>query len=105
RGVVLPFTSPARVYDISRKPPPDFSERAAAAGAVVTVSQANARHIVEKFGVPASRLRVIPCGVDTERFRPAKYARDSQPAPLVVCVARHVKVKNLGLLLAACAEL
>src|SRR5262245_49966042 len=67
----VPFTFTAHGYDIRRKPPSDFSERAAAARAVVTVSQANARHITKMFAVPPKRLRIIPCGVDTERFRPA----------------------------------
>src|ERR1043166_3126966 len=50
-GAPSPFT--AHGYDIRRKPPPDFTARASAARAVITVSQANARHIVETFGVPA----------------------------------------------------
>src|SRR5262249_12456171 len=71
-----------------------------------------------------ARVRVIPCGVDTERFCPALCSRrrlrrlteawpEARPRPSmpaapeawVVCVARQVKVKNLGLLLDACAEL
>jgi len=128
----IPFTFTAHGYDIHRKPPPDFRERAMAARAVVTVSEANADYIARTFGVPREHMRVIPCGVDTEVFYPLK---SSQPTPspsqegsagapamvssppgrgqgwvqsqkpLLVCVARQVKVKNLGLLLAACAEL
>jgi colanic acid/amylovoran biosynthesis glycosyltransferase len=101
----IPFTFTAHGYDIRRKPPPDFAHRAAAARFVVTVSQANARHIVEHFGVPAERLRVIPCGVDIERFRPIDRTREPAHAPLVLCVARHVKVKKLGMLLESCALL
>src|SRR5262245_41260143 len=37
----LPFTFTAHGYDIRRKPPADFAQRAAAARAVVTVSHAN----------------------------------------------------------------
>lgn len=142
----VPFTFTAHGYDIRRKPPPDFAGRAATARAVITVSDANARYIARAFGVPREHIRVIPCGVDTERFRPAAGAgrlpkmnsgprlrqcapgrgdsvgrvvseplvaddgdRPDSPAPrklpLIVCVARHVKVKNLGLLLEACARL
>src|SRR5213593_3070401 len=68
----LPFTFTAHGYDIRRKPPPDFAERAAAARAVVTVSEANARYIVKAFGVPPEHIRVIPCGVDTDQFRPVE---------------------------------
>lgn len=102
----VPFTFTAHGYDIRRKPPADFAERAAAAQAVVTVSEANGEHIIGTFGVPAAKLRIISCGVDTERFTPRDRPRqEAQTSPLIVCVARHVKVKNLGLLLDACALL
>ena len=101
----LPFTFTAHGYDLRRKAPADFAARAAAARAVVTVSEANARHIVERFGVPAKHLRVIPCGVDTNHFSPDPSAAPRAGIPLIVCVARHAPVKNLGLLLDACAAL
>ena len=105
----VPFTFTAHGYDIRRRPPADFAARAKAARAVVTVSDSNARYIVETFGVPRDRIRVIPCGIDTEMFRPRKSDNGlrSSPlsVPLIVCVARHVKVKNLGLLLETCALL
>jgi len=116
----VPFTFTAHGYDIHRKPPPGFRARAMAARAVVTVSEANAEHITQTFGVPRSHLRVVPCGVDTERFCPVsdRSRRGDEadgvigsvnPPPhvggCIVCVARQVKVKNLGLLLEACAEL
>ncbi len=99
----LPFTFTAHGYDIFRKPPPDFAARAAAAAAVVTVSKANAAYIGSAFGVPAGRVRVIPCGVDTRLFSPNGAAPPGRP--LILCVARQVVVKNLGLLLQACAQL
>ena len=101
----MPFTFTAHGYDIHRKAPADFGARAAAARAVVTVSQANASYMAQTFGVPPSRIRIIPCGVDTERFRPAA-AHNSKPGtPLIVCVARQVAVKNLGMALEACSLL
>jgi glycosyltransferase involved in cell wall biosynthesis/tRNA A-37 threonylcarbamoyl transferase component Bud32 len=125
RRLGLPFTFTAHGYDIRRKPPPDFADRAAAASAVITVSEANREHILRSFGVPADKLYVIPCGVDVHQFRPRAVwpepalaagkapgdtdSDSSQPGvrgePLIVCVARHVRVKNLGLLLRACAQL
>jgi len=72
---------------------------------VVTVSQANADHIGRTFGVPASHIRIIPCGVDTERFQPGSADGLTPETPLIVCVARQVAVKNLGLLLDACSML
>jgi|GEM_PF-1237451 len=102
----VPFTFTAHGYDIHRKPPEDFRERALAARAVVTVSDANVDYIETSFAVPADHLRVIPCGVDTDEFCPAAKTRAAiKEPPWIVCVARHVKVKNLALLLEACAEL
>src|SRR2546422_679303 len=66
----VPFTFTAHGYDIYRKPPADFADRAGAASAVITVSEANARYIVKTFGVPTAQIHVIPCGVDGERFSP-----------------------------------
>ena len=96
------FTFTAHGYDIYRRPPADFSTRAAAASAVVTVSEANARYISNSFGVAPNHIRVIPCGVDTDRFRPTN---ERTEIPVIVCVARLNPVKNLGLLLQACALL
>lgn len=105
----VPFTFTAHGYDIRRRPPPDFAERALAAHAVVTVSDSNARYIAETFGVSRDRIHVIPCGIDTEVFRPGKsddgLRLSPTSIPLIVCVARHVKVKNLALLLETCALL
>jgi colanic acid/amylovoran biosynthesis glycosyltransferase len=98
----VPFTFGAHAYDIYRRPPEDFAARAAAARAVVTVSAANARYIARAFGVPPTRMHVIPCGIDTERFRPG--GEKAWP-PTIVCVARLVPVKNHALLLEVCADL
>jgi colanic acid/amylovoran biosynthesis glycosyltransferase len=97
----VPFTFTAHGYDVHRRPPVDFAARAMAAGAVVTVSEANARAI-EAFGVPRAHVRILPAGIDTARFAPG-----SPPAgtPHIVCVARLNDVKNHGLLLEACAIL
>jgi glycosyltransferase involved in cell wall biosynthesis len=107
----VPFTFTAHGYDIHRKPPPDFAARASVAGAVVTVSRANADYLTKHFGLAPEHIRVIPCGVDTNFFRPAEAAlaqpvsKSGSELPLILCVARHVEVKNLGLLLQACAWL
>src|SRR5881296_1640328 len=101
-AIGIPCTFTAHRYDVYEKAPADFADRAAAAGAVVTVSEANLRHIVKAFGVPAARIHVIPCGVDTERFQPD--GRRAGP-PLIVCVARLVPFKRVELLLEACAIL
>lgn len=98
----VPFTFTAHGYDVYRRPPADFAGRAAAAGAVVTVSEANLAHITATFGIPASRVHVIPCGVDTSWFAPPDHPPEE---PLVVCVARMNPVKQLEQLVRACALL
>lgn len=100
----LPFTFTAHRYDIYDKAPSDFATRAAAAAALITVSDANARYIESTFGVPFSQIQIIPCGVDTERFAPSELP-DSDLPPLILCVARLKPVKNQELLLRACARL
>jgi colanic acid/amylovoran biosynthesis glycosyltransferase len=102
----VPFTFTAHGYDIYFRPPADFHERAAAAAAVMTVSEANRRHISNALGVPADHIRVIPNGIDTDFFCPAPQPEGrAGQTPLIVCVARHEPVKNLPILLEACAIL
>jgi hypothetical protein len=50
----IPYSFTAHGYDIHRKPPPDFFDRAMAARAVITVSESNAAWIQQLFGVPRS---------------------------------------------------
>jgi glycosyltransferase involved in cell wall biosynthesis len=100
----VPFSFTAHGYDIHRKPPPDFHERAKAASGVVTVSRANAEYISRTFHVDGGHIHVIPCGVDTNLFRPNGQFQSSNP-PTIVCVARLVAVKNLGMLLESCRVL
>jgi glycosyltransferase involved in cell wall biosynthesis len=102
REAGLPFTFTAHGYDIYQRPPDDFAARAAAAAAVVTVSEANARYIVTRFGVARESLHVIPCGIDVDRFTPGD---ERLIPPRVLSVARLVPVKSPGLLLEACAVL
>ena len=100
--VGCPFSFTAHGHDVYRKAPADFAERANSAAAVITVSEANARHIRERHQVTGRQIHVVPCGVDIERFSPGAVDRDPG---LIVCVARMSPVKNLGLLLRACGQL
>ena len=100
----LPFTFTAHGYDIYGRPPADFLARATRAEAVVTVSHANARYLETTFGIPRAHIHVIPSGVDTDQFCPA-HAGTVASSRWIVCVARHVPVKNLDVLLRACALL
>lgn len=98
----VPYSFTAHRYDIYSRPPEDFHERAMAAGAVITVAEANADYISSNFGVPRERIDIIPCGVDTERFTPGG---EKLEPPHLVCVARLEPVKNHAVLLQACALL
>ncbi len=98
----LPFTFTAHRYDIYHKPPPDFAARVSAAAGFITVSNANVRYISETYGIPAGRINVIPCGVDTGLFKPSG---KKSHIPNIVCVARLHPIKNQRLLLEACALL
>lgn len=96
----LPFTFTAHRYDIYDKPPADFADRRRAAAAAITVSDENARYMARAFGVRS--VHVIPCGVDTDQFRPQRLTAG---LPYLVCVARLKPFKNQQLLLKACALL
>ena len=99
----IPFTFTAHRYDIYDKAPQDWYQRAMDAAGVITVSQANIDYINQQFGVPKDYMQLIPCGVNTELFSPN--AASINDIPLIVCVARLHPVKNLSLLLRACANL
>jgi glycosyltransferase involved in cell wall biosynthesis len=97
----VPLTFTAHGYDIYRRPPHDFAERARVAAGVVTVSRANAAYLAGSLGVPAAKIRVIACGVDVQRFRPRE-PQTANSTRYIVCVARLVPVKHLELLVRAC---
>ncbi len=101
----VPYCFTAHGYDIHRKPPSDFYERAMGSRGVITVSRANANYIAETFRVPETHIHVVPCGIDISYFCPPRESEARGGISLVVCVARFVEVKNLPLLLQACANL
>lgn len=82
----------------------------ASADAVVAVSEFSQRQIVESAPAIASRVRVIPTGVDTHDFhsdmskREAKARLQLDPdEPLLLAVGRLTHVKGFDMLLAALA--
>lgn len=74
--------------------------------AFIAVAEPHARHLVEHEGCPAAKVRVIPNGVDPEKFRPRPGGRQLKPslgipadAPVVGIVAALRPEKNHELFL------
>lgn len=59
--------------------------------------------LTRELDVPASRVNVVPNGVDFKHFSPDR--RNEAATPLIVCVARRVPRKDLPTLVAAFAAL
>lgn len=71
------------------------------AAGIVANSHDVARYIEREYRAPAARIRVIPNGIDTERFYPP--ATRSLESPLIVTAGRLVEQKNHALFLEAAA--
>jgi D-inositol-3-phosphate glycosyltransferase len=77
---------------------------------LVAASIVERRALVTDYGADASRTTVIPCGVDTELFRPGDRERaqarvNAGEGPLVLYVGRIAPIKGLETLLDAVAQL
>jgi len=70
---------------------------------IVCNSDALKKVLIRRCGVPASRLSVIPNGVDADYFQPAPEGAGPYPA-VVLSVARMVPDKDLDTLLRAFSE-
>jgi D-inositol-3-phosphate glycosyltransferase len=77
---------------------------------IVAATDAERAELVRHYGAPRSRIAVVPCGVDTDLFRPG-LAADARrqlalpPGPLLLYVGRIAPIKGLGTLLEAVAKL
>jgi glycosyltransferase involved in cell wall biosynthesis len=83
---------------------------AALTDAFIAVAQPHGRYLAEHEGCPAAKIRVVPNGVDTERFRPRvadrafrQALRLPADAPTVAIVAALRPEKNHELFLRAAA--
>ena len=84
-------------------------ERLAAplADVIVAVSEGERQLGAQVIGAEAQRLRVIPTGVDTERFAPASPAahHDITSPPLIVCIGRLCRAKGQDIAVRAFAAM
>jgi glycosyltransferase involved in cell wall biosynthesis len=67
---------------------------------IVTLSESSRTEIIDYLGLPASRVRVVPPGID-EKFHPSG---EKSGTPLVVAVGRLMPSKRFDDLIAAMAE-
>lgn len=82
----------------------------ASAERLVAASVAERAHLVRHAGADPSRIAVVPCGVDTELFKPgdadeARAALGFADGPLILYVGRLAPIKGLETLLDAIALL
>lgn len=82
-------------------------EQFAATGSdlVVAVSEAEARTIGERYGVPGARLTVVRPGVDVDRFRPCSDLVERREQPTLLFTARLQPLKGPDLALEVLAHL
>ena len=82
-------------------------EQFAATGSdlVVAVSDAEARTVVERYGVPGERLAVVRPGVDIDRFRPCEDDRARRLRPTLLFTARIEPLKGPDLALEVLSRL
>ena len=103
----VPFSFTAHAKDIYAKGPGDavLAEQVEAAEFVVTVCEANRRHLQEVLGPAADKVRTLFNGVDLERLRPPGVRPAEGDGHRLLCVARLVEKKGVDLLLRAVAQL
>ncbi|MCS6889761.1 glycosyltransferase [Chloroflexus sp.] len=81
------------------------------ADAVVAATPLDRAQMVWHYGADASRIRVIPCGVDLHRFQPGDRAKARAElgvpasAIMLVCVGRMEPLKGMDALIRAAARL
>jgi D-inositol-3-phosphate glycosyltransferase len=92
-----------------REPPLRLHEEArlvAGADRIIAASPVERSQLVADYGATPARVTVVPCGVDTDLFRPgdaaaARAVLGLDPGPLVLYVGRITPIKGLTTLLDA----
>ncbi len=98
----IPFGFTVHAHDVFLHP---FlvPEKVNQAELVVSISEFNVGYMAREFGVPASKIEVIHCGVDLAEFSLAPEPDDE--VPLVLSVGRLVPMKGFDILIDACRRL
>jgi glycosyltransferase involved in cell wall biosynthesis len=92
--------------DIYMRPPRNLDELVDHALFCVTVSDFNRSYLLREWPtLEASKVHVIRCGVDTEKFRPNRARHRPDRVARLLCVARLEPVKNIPFILEICASL
>lgn len=104
----IPFGVTTHGYDLREDPlgHTGASELYRQADAVVTISEYNRRHMVQRYDLPEARISVVHCGIDLERFSFLARSAPLAAAPLrLLNVGRLAPEKGQDLLLYALARL
>ena len=78
---------------------------------IICASDGEKEMLVEMYGASPSRVNIVPCGVDTLRFRPMKKARVRcklgmpEDEPVVLFVGRIEPLKGIDVLIRAAAQI
>jgi glycosyltransferase involved in cell wall biosynthesis len=100
----IPYSVTTHRYDILDDPldVDSAAELFKRAAAVVTISEFNRRHMVQKYGLDESRVQIVHCGVDLTRFAyvAGRPREDGEPLKLLN-VGRLVPIKAQDVLLRA----
>jgi glycosyltransferase involved in cell wall biosynthesis len=99
-GIGYSFTAHAKDIFHDEVDDTDLAMKLADARAVITVSDYNLRHLTDRFGTAAGRVRRIYNGIDLRQFR---FSRPELPAtsPKIAAVGRLVEKKGFDDLIAA----
>jgi D-inositol-3-phosphate glycosyltransferase len=80
------------------------------ADAIVAATTLDLRQMVWHYDAPPDRIKIIPCGVDLQRFQPhdmadarAALGLPAQPTPLVLLIGRIEPLKGIDALIRAVA--
>ncbi len=99
----VPFTFTTHSYDLFRFPPDNYKLKSRLALKHVSISEYNKRFAIDTFGVDASHIVIVHCGVDFTRLPARAFAANGDN--LLVSIARLHKDKGLDVLIRACDSL